>query len=87
MTFQGQLHYIHLAPCFIVQELFSIATEESDSSWSFSVAMLEIYNEAVHDLLYMAAAASEGRAASTLAAQNLDVSGLPAGELPPGLDR
>lgn len=43
--------------------------------------MLEIYNEAVHDLLAVAAAGPH------TAAQSLDVSGLPAGELPASMDR
>ncbi|KAF6259988.1 P-loop containing nucleoside triphosphate hydrolase protein [Scenedesmus sp. NREL 46B-D3] len=38
-----------------LQELFCIAADEVDHSWSFQVAMLEIYNEAVRDLLAMSA--------------------------------
>ncbi|GBF90584.1 ATP binding microtubule motor protein [Raphidocelis subcapitata] len=43
-----------------LQELFRIAAEEPDRRWSFSVAVLEIYNEAVHDLLALAAAGYGG---------------------------
>ncbi|KAF8062937.1 KIN14Q [Scenedesmus sp. PABB004] len=78
-----------------LQELFAIAADEANGGWSFQVAMLEIYNEAVRDLLAMAAAASAAgggggaaaAAAAAAAAHTLDVSGLPAGELPAGMDR
>jgi kinesin family protein C2/C3 len=74
-----------------LQELFSIAAEEVDATWSFSVAVLEIYNEAVHDLLAMAAAglgsSNGGTSAADLSRFTVDVSGLAAGELPQNMDR
>jgi hypothetical protein len=77
-----------------LQELFSIAADEVDHSWSFQVAMLEIYNEAVRDLLAMSASmgggsgiASAAAVAAAAAAHTVEVSGLPAGELPPSIDR
>ncbi|WIA19756.1 hypothetical protein OEZ85_005672 [Tetradesmus obliquus] len=77
-----------------LQELFSIAADEVDHSWSFQVAMLEIYNEAVRDLLAMSAsigggsgAASAAAVAAAASAHTVEVSGLPAGELPPNMDR
>ncbi len=60
-----------------LQDLFSIASEEGGSSWHVGVSMMEIYNEAVHDLL---------RPASEVV-KPLEVSGLGVGELPAGLDR
>lgn len=78
----------------LLQELFSIAADEHDHSWSFQVAMLEIYNEAVRDLLAMSAAvgggsgtASAAAVAAAAAAHTVEVSGLPAGELPANMDR
>ena len=76
----------------LFQELFKLAAEEPDRNWSFSVAVLEIYNEAVHDLLAVAAAAAtHGPSSMALAAEtakaSLDVSGLAAGDMPPGMDR
>jgi hypothetical protein len=78
-----------------LQELFSIAADEVDHSWSFQVAMLEIYNEAVRDLLAMSASMGGGSGAASAAAavaaaaaaHTVEVSGLPAGELPPSMDR
>mmetsp|Transcript_20588 Transcript_20588/g.45089 ORF Transcript_20588/g.45089 Transcript_20588/m.45089 type:complete len:554 (-) Transcript_20588:44-1705(-) len=59
-----------------LQELFRIAGEEgADHGWGVEVSMMEIYNEAVHDLL---------RSEVT---KPLDVSALGPGELPPGMDR
>eukprot|EP00775_Hariotina_reticulata_P005170 gene5170-5408_t len=80
------------------EDLFAIAAEEGDGSWSFHVAMLEIYNESVRDLLAMSAAAiaaagqpagslAAAAAAAAAAAVSVDVSGLPAGELPAHMDR
>lgn len=78
------------------QELFRIAAEEPDRAWSFSVAVLEIYNEAVHDLLALSAAGggegssgspSKAPSAEVLARCTLEVSGLGSGELPPNMDR
>ncbi|GAX76596.1 hypothetical protein CEUSTIGMA_g4042.t1 [Chlamydomonas eustigma] len=61
-----------------LQDLFSIASEEGGvSSWQLSVSMMEIYNEAVHDLLRT----------STELEKSLEVSGLGPGELPAGMDR
>lgn len=81
----------------IPQELFKIAAEEGEapSPWSFSVSMMEIYNDAVRDLLALAAAGgsgngssgSPGASAHGVFSSSLDVSGLPAGELPPHMDR
>jgi hypothetical protein len=78
-----------------VQELFKIAAEEGEapSPWSFSVSMMEIYNEAVRDLLASTAAgSSSSHGASSSSPPGavhavLDVSGLPAGELPAHIDR
>lgn len=63
-----------------LQELFRIGAEESASTgqrWEFSVAMMEIYNESVLDLLR----------AGDAVARPVEVSGLGAGEMPPGMDR
>ncbi|MEW5300189.1 MAG: hypothetical protein WDW36_003136 [Sanguina aurantia] len=63
-----------------LEELFRISAEEgteAGSSWSVEMSMLEIYQEAVHDLLR----------APTEAMRSLDVSALGAGEVPAGLDR
>jgi hypothetical protein len=76
-----------------LQELFAIASEEGDGSWSFHVAMMEIYNESVRDLLAMstAAMAAAGQPVASLAAAaaavTVEVSGLPAGELPAHMER
>lgn len=96
-------------PCG-AQELFKIAGEEGEapSPWFFSVSMMEIYNEAVRDLLAAAAGGSSGSNGGSpshssngctafsssppagghgVLSSSLDVSGLPAGELPPHMDR
>jgi len=57
----------------LLQALFE-ATDGSAEDVTVSVAMLEIYNESVRDLLGGFSSAS------------LDVSGLGPGELPPGRD-
>jgi len=71
------------------QELFRIAAEEPDRDWSFSVAVLEIYNEAVHDLLALSESSTSSKplSAELIAKCTLDVSALGPGELPQGLDR
>jgi len=62
-----------------LQEFFAIAAEEgSDHEWKISVSMMEIYNDAVHDLLLPG---------SDVASKSLDVAGFGAGELPPGVER
>jgi hypothetical protein len=72
------------------QELFRIAAEEGRDEpgrpWSFNVAMLEIYNEAVFDLLGLAASPTAAGSSHSVSG-SLDVSGLPAGELPAHVDR
>lgn len=104
------------ACCCVTQELFKIAGEEGEgrSPWSFTVSMMEIYNETVRDLLASAAApagsggsggGSGGSPSSSsnggfggsgsppagsahgVLSSSLDVTGLPAGELPPHIDR
>jgi hypothetical protein len=68
-----------LPPRLTQQELFAIAADEGGTgAWSFTVAALEVYNESVHDLL------APGAATNTV---NLELSGLPPGELPPGIGR
>lgn len=63
------------------------------------MAVLEIYNEAVHDLLALSSGLPpapggspvgspvKGISAEAVAACTLDVAGLAAGELPAGMDR
>ncbi|KAI8466291.1 MAG: the Kifc3 motor domain in complex with Adp [Monoraphidium minutum] len=74
-----------------LQELFRIAEEEPDRDWSFSVAVMEIYNEAVHDLLALSAPppgnGGGGPGADAVSRCTRDVSALGAGELPPNMDR
>jgi len=89
-----------------MQELFRISAEEGNETcpWSFSVSMMEIYNEAVRDLLALAATGGTSSGSSSASSSNssspsnsppgphavlssLDVSGLPAGEVPPHMDR
>lgn len=76
---------------------------EAPSPWPFSVSMMEIYNKTVRDLLAAGggSASSSGNGGSNsigspgspvhgahgVLSSNLDVSGLPAGELPPHMDR
>lgn len=59
-------------------ELFRITASEPDKGWSLRVGMMEIYNDAVYDLL--AEARDVGR-------RPLDVNALAAGELPANMDR
>lgn len=82
-----------------MQELFRIASEEPDRQWSVSVSVLEVYNEAVRDLLALAALGAGGGgggsggkgsgppSAAAAAACTLEVSALGAGELPASMDR
>eukprot|EP00798_Chlamydomonas_sp_ICE-L_P015712 gene15712-21824_t len=53
------------------------AEEDTQNGWEVAVSMVDICNEAVHDLLRPANEVSKA----------LEISGLGAGELPPGLDR
>jgi hypothetical protein len=58
--------------------------------WRFDVACYEVYNDQVFDLLPGAAAATQQQQQQQQQQQPpqpLDVCGLPAGELPPGVDR
>ena len=86
-----------------LRELFRIAAEEPDRRWAFEVAALEIYNDAVYDLLALGSAPGAGSSGSPgpggvgggsggsgfgrPGPAALDVSALGAGELPPGAER
>jgi hypothetical protein len=80
-----------------LRELFRLAREEHEqateeggaaeqrrSGWSLDVACYEVYNDAVFDLLPAEEDASQQQQQPR---PSLDLCGLPAGELPPGVDR
>lgn len=72
MCLNADVHILHIPAginCRALETLFEVAaTEEPECSMTLSVSFLEVYNEAVRDLLVKDAAA-------------LEVSGIPAGQL------